>query len=406
MLIINLYVASCLVYHVLASGPYVPEDNAAFYPINTLNNPGALFPLGGDIPSSRVYHTITASSDYLLVYGGYATDGSFLGDINVFHIPSQAWSGPIVRKQCCDAEGQNVETIGADVDGNFNVDHELPTLDVGYQGDVPAPRAEHTTCVINEQMWLFGGTTETYGYVNDVYTFNPHAVTWKVQDSSQGTSYPSRRAGHSMVCDSKNEVFYIFGGRSAVGATDNVGLNDLWSYHTKTKKWSLLTRVANQKNQNAPSVRQHASMLMLNGHLYLFGGIHPSTGMVFNDVWVFRLAIQQWELLYNRKSGNTNTQDYVNTNTNNAYQFAPPPLYNAHMIPIPASLDPYTSFNTTNYGTAFDKETHVNAGFLVYGGVGGGGICGSRICGATETALGQVSYFSSSPNFTFNLPEI
>ena len=113
--------------------------------------------------------------------------------------------------------------------------------------------------------------------------------------------------------------------------------------------------------------------------------------MVFNDVWVFRLAIQQWELLYNRKYGNTNTQDYVNTNTNNAYQFAPPPLYNAHMIPIPASLDPYTSFNTTNYGTVFDKETHVNAGFLVYGGVGGGGVCGARRCGATETSLGQVS---------------
>jgi len=379
-----------LIASVVSSGPYTPADNAAFYPINTLNNPGALFPLGGDIPSSRVHHTITAASDYLLVYGGYASDGSYLGDINVFHIPSQAWSGPIVRKQCCDAEGGNIETIGADVTGNFNVDTELPYLETGQQGDAPLPRAEHGACVINEEMFVFGGVTELYSYVNDVYKYNPKSVTWAVQDSSVGSSFPQRRAGHAMVCDSANGVFYIFGGRTAFGSKQNVGLNDIWRYSTDNKSWLLLTRGTNTNSATTPAARQYASMLMLNGNLYVFGGIHPATGVVYSDVWVFRVALQQWELLYNRKSGNTQTSTYANTGTTNAYQFAPPPLYNAHIIPAPASLDPFTNFNTTTYGTASDKDSHTNVGFLVYGGVGGGGVCGSSVCGATETTLGQV----------------
>ena len=159
---------------VYGEGPYTPSDNAAFYPINSLNNPGALFPFGGNIPSARVHHTITANSDYLFVFGGYGMDGSFLGDINLFYIPSQQWSGPIVRKQCCNRRGEEIETIGADSsDLNFGENGGFPEVSVGFQGDAPLPRAEHASCVIQENMFTFGGVTELYGYVNDLYSFDP-----------------------------------------------------------------------------------------------------------------------------------------------------------------------------------------------------------------------------------------
>lgn len=369
-------------------GPYTPAENAAFYPANTLNNPGALFPLGGAIPSSRVHHSISATSEYVLVYGGYAEDASFLGDINVFYIPSQQWSGPIVRKQCCNSADEMVETIGADTaEGvNFDVDNNIRTMRTGFQGDTPLPRAEHAVCTIAEQMYVFGGVTELYNYVNDVYRFDPQEVRWEVQDASNGDSFPRRRAGHSMVCDPAHRAFYIFGGRSRFGSTDNVGLNDLWRYDTVHRTWTLLTRVANGVQGSVPSVRQYASTILLNGNIYLFGGVDPATGMVHSDVWVFRIAIQSWEMLYNRRLGHAHTEG--------VYQFAPPGLYHAHLLPIPESLDPYTAINTTTYGSDTDLTYQQNGGFLVYGGVGGGGSCGTSDCDALETTLGQVYKFS------------
>lgn len=385
----------CTLLLINGEGPYTPSDNAAFYPLNSLNNPGALFPLGGDIPSSRVHHTISASSDYLFVYGGYAADGSILGDINLFYIPSEQWSGPIVRKQCCNRRGENIESIGADGNINFGQDGDFPDVSAGFEGDAPLPRAEHTSCVIGEEMYTFGGVTDQYNYVNDLYKFDPIAVQWSIQDASSGSSFPRRRAGHSMVCDTSNRMIYVFGGRTtfnrAADAT-TMGQNDLWRYDTYKATWTLLTRTANQAS--APGQRQYASMLQLNNDLYLYGGVDPANGLVYNDVWVFRLGIQQWQRLYAHRTGHaqTSTEQYPTGDT--AYQFAPPPLFLAHLLPIPESLDPTTGINTTFYGSAANSTRVQNGGFLLYGGVGGGGRCGARVCEALETSLGQVYRFS------------
>jgi hypothetical protein len=153
------------------SSPYTPS--ASEYPINSLSNPGAAHTFGGDLPASRVHHSISATYNYVLVFGGYSTDGSLLGDINLFYIPSQQWSGPVVRKQCCNNEGEDIETLGAD--GEIELD-----IKTGFQGDAPLPRAEHAVCSMHELMYLFGGLTE-YAESNDLYTFDPQALRWAVQ---------------------------------------------------------------------------------------------------------------------------------------------------------------------------------------------------------------------------------
>jgi len=128
-------------------------------------------------------------------------------------------------------------------------------------------------------------------------------------------------------------------------------------------------------------------MTMINGNLYIFGGIDPSSGRTYNDMWVFYVGSATWKVLYST----TATQNY---------SFSPPPLYNAHLLHVPASLDPHTGVNTTS--TAFvDKSSSLieNRGLLVYGGIGGGGVCGNSLqCGALETVLGQVYRFDLSEN--------
>lgn len=391
-----LVLVACALVVASGGGPYTPSDNAAFYPINSLNNPGALFPLGGSIPSARVHHTVTANSDYLFVYGGYGMDGSFLGDINLFYIPSQQWTGPIVRKQCCNRRGEEIETIGADSSSmNYGENGGFPDVSIGFQGDAPLPRAEHGSCVIKENMIVFGGVTELYGYVNDMYEFDPIKVKWAVVDSPVDGNFPRRRAGHAMVCDSPHNMLYIFGGRTSAPSTtssSSIGLNDMWRYNKIKNEWTLLSGSAGVNG--FPGVRQFASMILLNGNLYIFGGVNPANGLTYNDVWVFRVAVQEWELLYSLRTRNTNTNPVQYPSGDVEYQFAPPPLYLAHIIPIPESLDPTTAINTTFYGSDADPSRTQNGGFLIYGGVGGGGNCATKTCGAMETTLGQVYRFS------------
>jgi Galactose oxidase, central domain len=49
---------------------------------------------------------VNANEEYIVVFGGYSTDGELLGDVNFYHTKSQRWSGPIVRSTCCDVHGQ------------------------------------------------------------------------------------------------------------------------------------------------------------------------------------------------------------------------------------------------------------------------------------------------------------
>lgn len=384
----------------ISADPYDPFANSAdvpLYPINAVNNPGILFPFGGDIPTPRVHQTITATSDYVIVYGGYSTDGSVLGDINLFYITSQQWSGPITRQQCCNVEGEVIETIGLD-QRNGSEPIQYFNIRPGFEGDFPYPRAEHGACVVSDEMYVFGGfsTEQSFGYMHDLYKFSPMQMQWTIIELFSTIEFPLRRAGHSMVCDDATSRIFVFGGRTKVGnqnpqrspsdssTYNNVGLSDVWQYDVLRRSWRVLSISG---TSNGPSPRQHASMTLINGHLYLFGGIDPSSGRTYNDMWVFYVGSTTWKVLYSTAAAEN-------------YAFAPPPLYNAHLLPVPASLDPHTGVNTTS--TEFVRKSSrliENRGLLVYGGIGGGGVCGNTLqCGALETVLGQVYRFDLSEN--------
>jgi hypothetical protein len=78
------------------SDPFDPADNPSVYVRNSLNSAGDVFPFYDDdqtaqskMPSPRVHHSISYTGSFIIVYGGYHSDGSFLGDINLYHVESQ-----------------------------------------------------------------------------------------------------------------------------------------------------------------------------------------------------------------------------------------------------------------------------------------------------------------------------
>lgn len=338
---------------------YNPPADPTLYDIDTLVSPSSLFPLGGQLPLQRVHHTIKSSSSYLFVYGGYDQNGTILGDINLYHIPSQTWSSPILRYQCCNLDGAVIETTGADIP------IDVPNIRAGFQGDFPLPRAEHDACVINEEMYLFGGITNEYGLMNDLYKFNPLSVKWIELTGVTGSEVPVRRAGHTFIADTINSKCYLFGGRKSYANSTSgyVGLYDMWSFDPLHMTWTRID-TPNLNSLQQPYARQYTAATMMNGDFYMFGGMDPQSGLYFQDMWVFHIAAQYWE--------------EIKPASYQPHQYSPPPLAHAHLFPSLCSQPGYQ-----NCG-----------GLLIYGGMGSGGYCGTSLCGAKQVVLGQLYLYS------------
>lgn len=338
---------SALVTFTIASTIHHNKD--ALYPENSLMSPGSIYNFAGEshLPASRVHHTVTFLEPYVIVYGGVSPYDDFLDDLQMYDMRYQSWSGEIERKKCCNREEKVVETLGIIDDlplpGRDQV-HELP---IGFQGGIPAARAEHAVASDDEHMYLFGGVTEM-GLMQDFFTFDPKELRW-TSLSRRNNAWPVRRAGHNM--EAASGKLYLFGGRATLSNGMTKSLNDMWVYDIATQTWT--ESVA--RGGSTPAGRQHAASTIFNNELWIFGGLDSSSQLTYNDLWSFHLVSHIW------------TQRHSPATSNSG--FIPPPLHHAHLIPSRSE------------------------GILVYGGIGNGGSCGGAACGATSTVLGQVYRF-------------
>lgn len=396
-------------------------------------NKGNINEFGGVIPNGRVYHSLASSTNFIVTYGGYRTDGSLINTLELYDKTTQQWSGVLSRTECCDEKGNMLDTLGNGVSGNRwsnsngretsfdslkEVDniyssndqdhksiHNTVRQHVGYSGDVPLARAEHAAVVVtyknhlldvdvvsrglHERMYVFGGLTQEYGYMNDLYYFDLHTLEWNVVDNvvttnSPRASLPSRRAGHCMVINTtaledsnpNSDVhvteFYIFGGRGKGFDKDVVSFNDVWRFSVTTNQWTCLTSTSTNQRRNgagpiAPAGRQYAAATIVDSRIWVFGGIDPVSSVVFNDVWAFHVHTGQWTR-YSDNSGSITG-------------YAPPPLYYAHLIPIIQSskiasdAPPVAVSNDWLNATGVQTIPQSSVGFYVYGGLGAGGSC-------------------------------
>lgn len=356
----------------------ISNEADLLYPTDGLLNLGSLYPLGGEIPSSRVMNSIVSTGNYIIIYGGYNTEGLLLNDVNLYDTRLQQWSNPILRKYCCDDFGDVFDILG------FDSDFLLPLGTKPYKSDFPVARAEHVGVSVSEKMYIFGGVTKNYGYANDLYSFDPFKLAWRKISNNEG-DMPRRRASASAVSGMTDHTFYMFGGRSTFGSDLDtprgiIGLNDLWSYNTRRNRWDEMSI----PNDNRPSGRQHAAISMFEEKIFIFGGIDPSSNITFNDVWVFSLALKTWDKL---------SSSMISSKGEFYDGLSPPPLFKSLMIPIAL-----TTASSPKSNTSIDAVSVGLSGFLIYGGVGGGGACGSITCNPLQVSLGQVYFFSMREN--------
>jgi hypothetical protein len=138
-------------------------------------------------------------------------------------------------------------------------------------GSPPSARTSHGMLAVGSDLYVFGGHTEgginttgTYAdsFSNELFRFSTLTLRW---DQLYAQQAPSAREDHGMVAVVTDFSFYVFGGHTAKGKS-----NEFFRFSTKQQKWEQLN-----VSGSPPSARSHVSMVNTVGSdLYLFGGFY------------------------------------------------------------------------------------------------------------------------------------
>ena len=126
-------------------------------------------------------------------------------------------------------------------------------------GTNPSPRANHSSAVIKNNLYIFGGWN---GYVRlrDLYQLNFDSLVW-TELTIEG-DIPSPRAGMSL-CGIKDKL-YLFGGSGPSASC----YNDLLIFDPKIMKW-LETKYS---EKDVVKARAGHSMTVVEEKIYIMGG--------------------------------------------------------------------------------------------------------------------------------------
>jgi hypothetical protein len=104
-----------------------------------------------------------------------------------------------------------------------------------HMHNTPLPRVSHSSTILNDHLYIFGGETKEGDYLNDMWSFNllTHQFSQIINDMKP-EDLPAGRSGHTMV--SYQDSLIIFGGK----AGNMNESNDLWKFDLKEKKFVLI----------------------------------------------------------------------------------------------------------------------------------------------------------------------
>ncbi|CAG4944051.1 unnamed protein product [Colias eurytheme] len=154
-------------------------------------------------------------------------------------------------------------------------------------------RFSHAACVLENNMYIFGGCTTNATSFNDLWRFDLSQRQW-VRPLATGT-YPVPKAYTTMV--HYKEWLIVFGGWTYPSFSQyyqNVTMfNDIHFYCVNTNKWILIN------TSNPPPPMAGHSACIKGDEMVVFGGLVMSAAQNFqiqcsNDVWVLDIVTFNW----------------------------------------------------------------------------------------------------------------
>eukprot|EP01112_Ceratiomyxa_fruticulosa_P018201 TRINITY_DN5778_c0_g1_i1.p1 TRINITY_DN5778_c0_g1~~TRINITY_DN5778_c0_g1_i1.p1 ORF type:complete len:618 (-),score=107.39 TRINITY_DN5778_c0_g1_i1:53-1906(-) len=250
----------------------------------------------GVFPSPRCVHTAALVGAKLFLFGGY--DGTFLGDLYIFHIDSMTWSRAVTTGTSPTLRaGHSASVVGTLIfifaggdDAHYL--NDIFVFDTSRMewscpevtGNSPATRSRHSATVYNNEIYIFGGGDQGRVY-NDLHVFDTLTNSWRKPVTSG--AIPSARWGHSATL--VNQHIYVFGGHDGSSM-----LNDLYRYDITNASWTHCSV------PNAPLPRAgHTTCYLLN-HLVVFAG---GGERVMNDLYVLNFSRMEWIVCPTLKGG-------------------------------------------------------------------------------------------------------
>ena len=157
--------------------------------------------------------------------------------------------------------------------------HTLAWSNPGAAGTAPSARSYHAMALMEESIFLFGGSDAQSQPLGDLHVLATDALRW-TQPSMLGT-VPSARKGHTFT--KSGAYLYLFGGKGAGG----VLLNDVHELDTNRVSWRAL-----QTTGELPPGRDGHTATAVEDRMYVFGG--ASSQGKLNDVRVLDLHTLRW----------------------------------------------------------------------------------------------------------------
>ncbi|KAB0397441.1 hypothetical protein E2I00_000856, partial [Balaenoptera physalus] len=213
----------------------------------------------------RVNHAAVAVGHRVYSFGGYCSGEDYETlrqiDVHIFNAVSLRWT-------------------------------KLPPVRPATRGQapvVPYMRYGHSTVLIDDTVFLWGGRNDTEGACNVLYAFDVNTHKWSTPRVA-GT-VPGARDGHSACVLGK--TMYIFGGYEQLADCFS---NDIHKLDTSTMTWTLICTKGNPARW-----RDFHSATMLGSHMYVFGGradrfgpFHSNNEIYCNRIRVFDTRTEAW----------------------------------------------------------------------------------------------------------------
>ena len=130
-------------------------------------------------------------------------------------------------------------------------------------GEVPSPRACHSSTIINDKVWIFGGLCRGCGLLDDMFELTMHSLTWTQIQTVQPR--PQARQLSTLTALTNNQLV-LHGGLRGY----NEALSDTWIMDLTSHLWTQFT------SRKDHPLRYHAGSLGLNNNVIIIGGCKSS----------------------------------------------------------------------------------------------------------------------------------
>lgn len=227
------------------------------------------------MPTARGYHAAVALGGKIYAIGGTDFVNDFT-EVEVYNPETDEWSSstplPAPRRRFSAAVfDETIYIFGSDSGERAILAFNPASATWDSVGVLPEQREGHAMVLFNAKFFLIGGTSPTINYLINVDVWEPLSGLW-----FQQSPMPDPR--RELTADVVGEKVFVVGGWNAIEG--HLFFRDLLIFDIETRVWTRGAAMAYGRHNHSAAV--------VNGRLYVFGGLSDSGPPICAAVEVYQ----------------------------------------------------------------------------------------------------------------------